>query len=217
MWWRLDGWPSAEEWQAFWAFISVLVAIVGLAFAGYQLRQSAISARRAAEAEEARTRPYVSVRMDLEVHASGDPKKDNNGEGIIYVIVESVGATPAVDIALSVTPAWRTSGRGKPSAGSDPVMDTLKWVFSGERVISMLGPSERLRYFLDFAREAMNSDNDLPKRYEIVATYGDAAGRRYTSRHVIDFAPWGYTIMQANSLDVIARQLRRVNENLERS
>ena len=26
-WWRLDGWPTAEEWQAFWAFVTAGIAL----------------------------------------------------------------------------------------------------------------------------------------------------------------------------------------------
>ena len=27
-WWRVDGWPTADEWQALWAFATLVVAVV---------------------------------------------------------------------------------------------------------------------------------------------------------------------------------------------
>ncbi len=217
-WWRILGWPTAEEWQAVWALGSVVVATLGLTFAGFQLRQSAKAAARAAKAEEAATRPYVTVRFDLTVDASANPQKAHADEPMLFVVIESIGRTPAADIALTVSPDFQTSGRGRPNTdGPDAAMTALEWVFSGEKSISMLGPGEQLKYVLDFAREVLGPESGLPTRYEVVAVYSDAEGiAEYSNRFVLDLAPWRYSIMEAEPLAIIARQLRRMNENLEK-
>lgn len=224
-WWRIEGWPTAEEWQAFWSFSAVLVSagallvgVAGVMFAGVQLRASAVAARRAARAEEAQSRPYVNVRFDLDPVAPADPKETAVSEILVYVMIESVGRTPAVDIALTVTPAFNSSGRGHlRESGPDSVLGALRWVFSGETVISMLGPGERLRYFLDFFKDAVSDPSSIPTRYEVTATYRGAEGdERYRSVFVLDLTPWGPTIPRVEALDLMARQLRRLNENLEK-
>lgn len=217
-WWRFPGAPTADEWQAFYALVSVLIAAGGLAFAGFQLRQSALAAKRAAEAEEGQARPYLNVRFDLQVDASADPKKAHADEGVLFVLVESVGRTPAANIALTVSPEFETSGKGRPeSDGPDPAMAALKWVFSGDKRISMLGPGEQLRYVLDFTSEVLDPESNLPTRYDVLASYTDADGaRQHKSQFVLDLEPWRFSIMNASPIDVIARQVRRVNENLEK-
>lgn len=215
------GWPTAEEWSALASFLTLLLGIIAAVMALRQLRQGAaqlaISARadeRAAEAAESEARPYVTVRFDLEMLPAGDPK-NANGEGLLFVVIESVGRTPARNIALAVTPAFETSGRGRPSDGSDPALEALQHIFSGEPSISMLSTGQQLRYLLDFTSEAMGSAT-LPQRYEVEATYSDATlARSYEEFHVLDMKPWAMTIARPESIDVIARQLRRMNEKME--
>ncbi|WP_147361914.1 hypothetical protein [Clavibacter phaseoli] len=216
-WWRISGFPSADEWAAFFAATSAVVAILGLAFAGFQLRASARANGRAADAEEARTRPYLDVRFDLHKDASADPKKDQADEGLLFIVVQSVGSTPAANIAFNTDPTFATSGRGRKEAdGQDEPMRALLWVFSGKVTISALAPGVRLTYFLDFAREVLSPTSRLPTRYEVVATYSDAdQTRTYRQRFVLDLEAWRYSIARADPIEVIARQLRRLNEERE--
>lgn len=235
-WWRIEGWPTAEEWQAWWAMLTFLVAAGGVFFALRQLRQGnqqvSLSAEanersaeaneraaeanaRAAESAEAEARPYLSVRLELRATPPGDPKDGSGGTGLIYVVVESTGRTPARAISLHVTPDFRNSGRGR-SPGEDPADDALALMFSGEPVIGMLSQGQALDYLLDFAEEAMNPKNGLPQRYEVTASYADATGRKkYAESHILDLAPWAQSILTPRSMDVIARQMRRLNQNLE--
>jgi len=215
------GWPTADEWSALASFLTLILGIVAALMALRQLRQGAeqlaISARadeRAAEAAESEARPYVTVRFDLEMLPAADPKKAN-GEGLLFVVVESVGRTPARDIALTVTPSFHASTRGRPDDGTDPALEALQHIFSGQPSISMLSAGQQLRYLLDFTSEVMGSDT-LPQRYEVEASYFDATlAREYGEFHVLDMKPWAMTIASPRSIDVIARQLRRMNEKME--
>lgn len=221
-WWRFDWAPTAEEWQALWAMLTLIVAVLGVVFALRQLRQgseqlglAAEANVRAAEAAESEARPYLSIRLDLRVQAASNPK-NGGGEGLIFIVIESVGRTPAREISLTVEPEFRTSGRGRPDGEIDPVRDALVFMFSGQPVIGMLGTGQSLDYFLDFAREALSDELDLPKRYVVTASYWDAARQRdYSEPHILDLAPWGPAVMTAEPMDVIARQMRRLNEKLE--
>lgn len=213
--------PTPEEWSALAAVMALLLGAAAAGVALLQLRQSraqlSLSANadmRAAEAAESEARPYVSVRLDLQMRAASDPTTEN-GEGLVFVVVESVGRTPARDIALSVDPPFASSGRGRPDDGSDPALEALQYVFSGEVSVSMLSARQQLRYLLDFAAEALGSES-LPQRYEIKASYGDAElSRRYEETHIIDFKPWAMTIAQPAALDIVARQFRRMNQKNE--
>lgn len=221
-WWRLEWAPTPEEWQALWAMLTLFVAIAGVFFALRQLRQGSAQVKlgaeanlRAAEAAEAEARPYVGVRFDLRAQAAGDPKS-GSGEGLIFVVIESSGRTPAREVSFTVNPAFQTSGRGRPDGVMDPVKDALVLMFSGKPVIGMLSTGQSLDYFLDFAREALSPDSPLPKRYVVTASYWDAARQHhYSEPHILDLMPWGPAVMAAEPLDVIARQLRRLNEKLE--
>lgn len=52
--WQIEGWPTAEEWQAWWAFMTVVVAGIAAWFA---LRQYRASVRSHLE----QARPYITV------------------------------------------------------------------------------------------------------------------------------------------------------------
>ncbi|OWP21961.1 hypothetical protein CBF90_09785 [Microbacterium sp. AISO3] len=95
-------------------------------------------------------------------------------------------------------------------------MTALAEVFSGSPVIGMLHPGQQLEYILDRTAAVVGSE-ELPQRYDVTATYSDASGNRhYTEPHILDLRPWRFSIAEPAAVDVIARQMRRVNENLER-
>ncbi|WP_271174961.1 hypothetical protein [Microbacterium imperiale] len=223
LWWRIEGFPTASEWQAVAAVLTLVVAATAAIVALSQLRQgrhqlrlSAEANLRAAEAAESEARPYISVRFDLRVIPGARPK-DPRHTGVLFVVIECVGRTPAREISLTVSPAFETSGEGRPgTAEEDPAMVALSEVFSGEPVIGMLHPGQQLDYILDYTANVVGSE-ELPQRYEVTATYSDATGiRRYTEPHILDLRPWRFSIAEPTAIDVIARQMRRVNENLER-
>ncbi|MDF2047277.1 hypothetical protein P2P98_14010 [Microbacterium sp. Kw_RZR3] len=220
-WWRADGWPTAEEWSALASVLTLAVAAVAAVIALRQLqqgaRQLALSARadeRSADAAESEARPYITVRFDFEMMPAGNPR-EANGEGLLFVLIESVGRTPARNISLSVTPDFASSTRGRPADGTDPSLEALRRIFSGGPTISMLSTGQQLRYLLDFTSEAVGSET-LPQRYDVHATYSDATLRNtYAEEHVLDMGPWAMTIARPKPIDTIARQLRRMNQRNE--
>jgi hypothetical protein len=134
-----------------------------------------------------------------------------------FILVENVGRTPAIELSLSARPQFKTSGRGRPSAddASDPAMIALRYIFDGTPRISMLAPGEELRYVLDFAKEMLDHDNGIPSRYDVRAEYRAPGGkRRFSGQFVLDIEPWRYSVMEADVMDVIARQTRRISEHL---
>lgn len=196
------------EWQTMSAVVGALSAILGLAFAGFQLRRSAISA-------ESVSRPYLNVRFHLKAIPDASPKS-SSATGMVFVVVESVGATPAVDIALAVEPPFEIGGSGGGVGDGDLAVTALRHIFDGDMRISMLAPGERLRFVLDEARNVMGEPNDVPTRYKVTALYGASGSRRrFSESFVLDFDPWRYSIMEAEPIDVIARQIRRLNETFE--
>ncbi|MCR2761921.1 hypothetical protein NQ152_00185 [Microbacterium sp. zg.B48] len=224
-WWHVESAPTADEWQAIASMLTLAVAIAGVFFALRQLRQGSHQLKlaaeanvRAAEAAEAEARPYVSIRLDLRSLPPADPKTSGGGEGLVFIVVESVGRTPAREISFTVSPAFVTSGRGKPADGTDPVADTLTAMFSGKPVIGMLSAGQSLDYMLDFAKEALDSTTGGPQHYDVTASYWDATREHhYSEPHILDLTPWAHSIMTAKPIDVIARQMRRLNQNLEAS
>lgn len=212
------------------ALLALVVAIGALLYAGAQLRsartqieqgadQLRISAGadlRAAAADESRTRPYVTVNLELTAKPSSDPKKEWS-EGVAFIVIQNAGQTPATDLRLTVTPGFQTSGKGKTPGEPDSVKETLDNVFSGEIIMGMLALPNRLRYLLDFTSEVMDPDGPLPKRYDIQAHYWNAEhDAEYTTTSVIEFAALAMTIPEVKPLEIIARQFRRFNERSEK-
>ncbi len=78
-WWRWEGWPTAEEWQAWWAFMTVVVAAAAAWFA---LRQYRASIRSQVE----QARPYVIVDFHF---IRG---------GVVAIEVKNSGLTAAEDV-----------------------------------------------------------------------------------------------------------------------
>jgi len=222
-WWRFEGMPTSEEWQAVAAVLTLLVAVVGAVFAVRQLRQGAEQLRlsaeanqRAADAAESEVRPYVTVQFDLRALPAGDPKRSSH-DGVIMVVIASRGRTPAREVSLTVTPAFQSSGKGRPGeVAGDPALEALAEVFSGDPVIGMLAPGQQLEYVLDYTSAAIGKE-ELPQRYDVRATYWDATREHsYSEPHILDLKPWRFSIAAAAPIDTIARQMRRLNENLEK-
>ena len=219
MWWRAPSLPSPEEWQAFASVMTLLVAIAAGAVAAVQLthgrRQlelSAVANARAAEAAESEARPYVSVTLEFQMQPSANPKKVHGG-GVALIVVQSVGRTPARSIELTVSPPFESSGKGRPPGEKDPALEALATIFSGQPIIGMLAPAQRLEYVLDFTDELVGSET-LPQRYDVTAKYSDGT-KWFSESHILDVTPWAFSIAKPAAIDVIARQMRRINENLD--
>lgn len=81
-WWRSEGWPTAEEWQAVWGLATFVVAVVAAIFALVQYRASVRSGLEQA-------RPYVIVDFHFLTR------------GRYAIEVKNTGLTGASDIRFS--------------------------------------------------------------------------------------------------------------------
>lgn len=215
-WWRIDGWPTAEEWQAWWGFAAVVVAAILLYVAWKQLSGLAESNKQLTrsntlltESNRAMSRPVVVVEYEFEKHASRDYTNTQN-ESSVYVLVRNVGSSPARDVTLTVSPEFQ---RASATVGAKTT-EFLNELFSGRTSIKMLAPGQKLRYVLDSAREALASKT-LPSEYEVTARYSDLErADTFSDSFVLQMSPWGMTIPEVAPLKRISKDIQFVSQSL---
>lgn len=173
-WWNWDGWPRADEWQAWWSFVAVLVTATAAAFAVGQLLAYI-------REQEERARPFLIV--DFEFRSV-----------LLYVTVENTSSTPAESVRLKANPIPRSTLNGRDAA--------LERIFGGGLEISQVAPGRRMRWLLDNAPELFTRD-DLPHRFEVQVDYVDPRVARrprlfgrgatgiYHDRFVLDLDQYG--------------------------
>ncbi len=120
-WWRLDGWPTAEEWQAVWALATVAVAVVAAVVA---LRQHRSAVRDQVE----QGRPFVI--MDLAFL----------GTTRVLVVISNTGKTGAYDIRCQ----WSTPPVAIDHLAQEAIDRTL---VNGS--IPFLAPGRSIRFVLN--------------------------------------------------------------------
>lgn len=215
-WWRFEGWPTAGEWQAWWGFAAVIVAGVLLYVAWKQLsglaesnKQLAESNRLLTESNKAISRPVVVVEYAFERQASRDFTNTQN-ESTVFVVVQNVGTSPARDVLLTVSPAFEHES-GSVGAAATAFLNDL---FSGTAPIKMLTPGQRLKYVLDDAREALQSET-LPSEYEVTATYTDLERTEsFSDEFVLHMSPWAMSIAEVAPLKRISKDIQFVSQSL---
>lgn len=215
-WWRWEGWPTAAEWQAWWGFGGVVVAGVLLYVAWKQLSGLAESNRELKRSNELLTesnkeisRPVVSVEYLFEKQASRNYTNAEN-KSTVYIVVSNVGATPARDVRLTVTPSFQ-----KVSATvAQEVTNFLNELFSGQKPIKMLSPGQRLKYVLDDARDALTSKT-LPSEYAVNATYTDLQRTEtFDDEFVLEMSPWAMSIAEVAPMKRISKDIQFVAQSL---
>src|SRR3546814_15294332 len=92
-WWRIDGWPTPEEWQAFWALTTLVVAIAAACVALVHYRLSVRS-----RIEQAR--PYVHVDYVFD-------------RTMILFEVKNTGLTAAEEVTFEWSPLPRSFERSE--------------------------------------------------------------------------------------------------------
>lgn len=215
-WWRLVGWPTASEWQALWACVAAILAGVLLYIAWKQLhglsesnRSLAESNKLLAESNHALSRPTVVVEFEFERTAWRNFTNSNN-ESTVFVVVRNVGASPALDVKLKVSPGFESTGQKLTDEG----IAALNRLFSGEAPIRMIAPGQKLTYILDSAKDALN-DASLPPEYSVTADYTDTERERTYSEHFfLQMAPWAMSVAQVDSAKQISKDLQFISENL---
>ena len=211
VWWRIEGWPTAAEWQAFWALVAALITLGAVVFAGMQLRKMSEANRQASDAARDQVRPYVQVSLKLEMLPAGNPKEESL-EGIAFVAVRNTGASPARNLRLSVDPPFENSGR---DGGDIDNAVVLNEVFSEKTTIPMLAAGEEYLYVWDLTEELMAEDSPRPQKHCVSAHYCDSGERPYSDEFILDAMTWRWSHAAPAAIEVIARQFRRLNEKRE--
>ena len=101
-WWRIEGWPTADEWQAFGSVGTLVVAVVAAGFAWWQIKQARDLSREQAQ-------PYVAAYLDHSKEV--DPS-------MMFFVIKNFGSTAAHDVRVSVDPpmerAWGKTAEPEP-------------------------------------------------------------------------------------------------------
>ena len=220
-WWRIDGWPSAEEWQAVWALGAVLATIGLLAVAYFQLRGLAEANKLLAESNRALTssnkalvRPYVIVDFGHKVHPNRDPRAPVRIS--LTLEVRNIGRTMAQGLRIRTTPELQSSLTiiDKNKAASEEKLKGLRKIFGGKTIIRNLAPKRTLVYMLDRLPEAMG-EKGLPDGYDVEVTYSDMSGDTFSETYRIDFEGWKESLSNNDKLERISKDVQAINETLK--
>lgn len=177
-WWRLAGWPSAEEWQAVWSLVTVLVAAIAAIVALQHYKASVAS-----QIEQAR--PVVVV--------------DYLFKGSIYacIAVTNAGQTGARDITFE----WSQ----RPIAENEATQAAIdRALIDGG--IPFLAPGRTIIY--GFNVFDGNEPIDRPRRFEVKASYLGSGDRvMWSSESVLDMDQWAETMVAEDPYAAIATPL----------
>lgn len=181
-WFRWDGWPTAGEWQAFWAFVTTGIALVAAIIALRQYRTSVEN-----QIEQGRPIIVVDVRFLGGLYACVD--------------VTNAGQTAARDISFE----WNEP----PIAWDEHAQNAIdRTLVNG--TIPFLAPGRTISYLLNRYDDDAPVDG-VPRRYEVKALYrGPAGARLWDSESVLDIDQWSETLMIKDPFDNITTELKKL-------
>lgn len=173
-------WPTPDEWQAFGAMAT---AVIALAAAIIALRQYRTAVRNQIE----QARPFIHVDFFF------------LGAIVACIEVKNTGLTAA----HNVTFAWDQ----KPEAQDDHTQAVIdRALFDGS--IPFLAPGRSILYRLN--RYDGNEPADLPRRFEVTAQYYGHEKTKWESGNVLDIDQWADTIVERDPYESIARELKKL-------
>ena len=147
-WWRIEGWPTADEWQAFGSVGTLAVAVVAAIFAFCQIKQARELSREQAQ-------PYVAAYLDHSKEV--DP-------AIMFFVIKNFGLTAARDVHISVDPPMKRAW------GKVREPEPLEVPSS----IPILVPGQEWTTLFDYVPHRMNAK--LTDVYKVTITYKDSRG-----------------------------------------
>lgn len=195
-WWRLDGWPTAEEWQAVWALATLAVAGVAALVA--------LSQHRAAIRDQIeQSRPFVI--MDLAF----------KGTTRVLVVVSNAGKTGAYDVRCT----WSTPPVAIDSMAQEAIDRTLV-----NGTIPFLAPGRSIRFVLNEYTE-VKSDAPRRYQVEATYTgYDERSWTSVSVLDIDQWAgasadqdPYEYITRDLGRLADAARHQREADEHLIRA
>lgn len=216
-WWRVQGWPTPDEWQAFWGFASTVLTGLLIWIALRQLSGLAKSNRGLVESNEllaesnhSLSRPTIIVQLDFERVPMRNYTNNSNNSNV-FVVVDNVGASPAVDVLLAVDPKFEATPTKLTAEG----LQALNDLFSGRERFRMVAPGQRFRYILDSASDALKSD-ELPSEYTVTASYWDSERkRRYEESFTLQMSPWAMAVAEVDPAKQLSKDVQFISENLK--
>lgn len=139
-WWRLDEYPTPEEWSA----LFTAGALIGVFFAWRQLKQVDESNRSLQDTNERslllgqeRLRPRVIVDFEVTRFHSASPQA--RIQGAVHLVVKNVGTSDALDVSVAVSPSFELlDGIFKPEFVRDRTVSFAK-AFDGSDIYKRLG------------------------------------------------------------------------------
>jgi hypothetical protein len=152
-WWRVEGWPTPDEWQAFGSVGTLLVAAVA---AGFAWRQ--VSEARALRREQAQ--PYVAAYLDI---------SNEVDFAFMTFVIKNFGLTAAHDIRISVDPPMKRAW-GK-VANPEP-LDVAS-------AITTLVPGQEWKTLFDWAPHRLAAE--LFDVYTVTIQYKDSHGKEMSA------------------------------------
>lgn len=167
--------PTAEEWSALFG----ASALGALFFAWHQIRQVDQSNRELINTNELMRRANVEairprVQVSLDTTRTVNKVRGGKVEGNIFVSVQNIGASPAHDVRLSVSPAFDSLERFFKPGKKDLAMQALNDVFDGSVRFSTLRPGVTYIWFLGRAPEIFDEDNPF-RRWRAQARFSSSA------------------------------------------
>lgn len=179
---RWDGWPTPEEWQAFGAIATSVVALVAAIIA---LRQYKTAVRNQIE----QARPFVNVDFFF------------LGSLIACIEVKNTGQTAAHDVTFN----WDIEPVAQDERSQVAINRALV-----DGSIPFLAPGRTLLYLLN--RYDGDERSDLPRRYEVTAHYRGHENTIWTSKSVLDVDQWAMTLVERDPYESITRELKKLAE-----
>lgn len=178
--WLTDGWPTPEAWQAVGA---VATTIVAAGAAWIALRQ--LSSHHKAQLDQ--SRPYVIVDFAFRSH-------------LLMIEIRNIGHSPAEDIKLNWSPAPQTTEARR--------TEVLKRNLV-EGTIPFLAPGRSLKYAVDTVPRILDAA-DLPKRFEVTASYRDTHGNNFPDeRSILDLSQWANALVESDYDNKNSEELKR--------
>lgn len=188
--------------DALGSIIGGVAAAVALIFVIVQIGQFVSANREAA-------RPYVSIDAEFKVIGAKVARGLLPRDSLILLVVRNTGRSAARKLKLTVDrPFAPVTNAIMPAATA-----ALNKLFSGE-VLSTLNPGNQLKFPLDDPKKLL-SKPDAELRYTIRCRYRDVNGHNYCEEHVIDLAPWRYSLADTAPIDEIVDELRRLADEME--
>ncbi|GEC74184.1 hypothetical protein [Microbacterium maritypicum] len=174
-WWRFPHMPTAEEWSALFG----ASALGALFFAWHQIRQVDRSNRELINTNELMRRANVEtirprVQVSLDTTRTVNKVRGGKVEGNIFVSLKNIGASPAHDLRLTVSPAFDSLEKFFKSGKKDLAMKALNEVFDGSVRFSTLRPGATYIWFLGRAPEIFEDENPF-RRWRVEARFASTA------------------------------------------